>query len=57
MAGGQVDVAIPLLNGSDENMVTPEQKPMQMKYVTPTHYSTPKNKARRELNMDTWHAF
>ena len=57
MAGGQVDVAIPLLDGSDENMVTPEQKPMQMKYVTPMHYSTPKKQARRQLDMNTSHAF
>ena len=58
MAGGQVDVAIPLLDGSDENMVTPEQKPLQMQYVTPTHYSTPKKtKACRQLDMNLGHAF
>ena len=57
MAGGQVDVAIPLLDASDETMVTPEQRPMQMQYVTPKHYSTPKKKACRQLDMDTLHGF
>ena len=58
MAGGQVDVAIPLLDGSNENIVTPEQKPLQMQYVTPTHYSTPKKtKACRQLDMNLGHAF
>ena len=55
---GQQDVASPLLDASNENMVTPEQRPMQMKnHVTPTHFSTPKKQARRQLDMDLKHAF
>ena len=57
MAGGYFDVAIPLLNASDENMVTPPQKPMEMKYETPMYHSTPTKHVRRKLNLDIPHAF
>lgn len=57
MAGGHFDVAIPLLDVSDEDMVTPAQKPMEMKYDTPMNHSTPTKHVRRQLDMDSPHAF